>query len=344
MTKRESNLDLMRLICMGMVVTLHYFGESGILSAKNLTSLNMLFAGVMVVVCRCAVNCFYMNSGYFFHVEEEKISIKKSLKSTIALYRQIWFYSVFIFVFTMMCRIDTFSVGKLIRAVFPVLGNQYWFATVFLLISLLRPFLNKMTCRLSNYEFGIFLATLLFFDCVQAVFGVDVFNEFGNGFLHAITMIMLGAAIRRYDKKLPKVKAGLIYVGACLILLLSRVLLRLLPGCPIDYWSDLMIYNSPLLVAMAYGMFKFFKCLKVQSNFLSRISGSIFAVYLIQDHSCMRGNLWEKIFRNSQFFVSNFMVLHWLLSVILIIVVCITVDMLLKKAGAYLTRAIRVHK
>lgn len=40
---RSNSIDLLRLICMIMIVSLHYFGWGGIRQAENITTFNYFF-------------------------------------------------------------------------------------------------------------------------------------------------------------------------------------------------------------------------------------------------------------------------------------------------------------
>ena len=338
MEDRESNLDLMRLVCMLMVVTLHYFGEGGLNSSASTSTFNALVGSIMVVVCRGAVNCFYINSGYFF---KATVDIINSWKSTFELYKQILFYSIVVCVVSVLLGISKLTMGAVVRAFFPILGNQWWFATVFLLISLLRPFLQKMVCGLRDKEVIFLLFFLMYFDAVQAVFGVNIFNESGNGLLHAITMVIFGYTIRRFNHlQLSQLKASIVYCGSVLFARASPLLMRCFPNLPIDYWNHIMAYNSPFIILMSWGVFCFFRGMKYRSLLISKISTSIFAAYLIQDHSMMREGLWKKMFHCEVFYDSNWMIVHCIISVLCITIVCITIDQI----RLNIVKKIRVHK
>jgi surface polysaccharide O-acyltransferase-like enzyme len=340
---RNTSLDLMRIVCMFMVLSLHYFGEGGILESADRTTFNAFLAGIMVVLCRGAVNCFYMNSGYFLPTQEENARTRKtirfpdSFKGAITLYKQVWIYSILVFVVAIVFNISAFSLEGLARAVLPILGNQYWFVTVFILITLLRPFLMRLTTSLMDKEVLIITCLLFFFDSVQAVFGVNVLNESGNGFLHALTMVFLGHLIRR--NCLPKIRPYLaitLYLFVS-IALVGGVFVNRIPNCPIDYWKDLMVYNSPFVIAIAFFMFSFFNGIEVKNSFFSKVSGSVFAAYLIQDHSAMRANFWKKIVHTPDFWGSNYLILHYFISVMIILCGAICVDfffkLVIKKVG-----------
>lgn len=317
----------MRLVCMLMVVSLHYFGESGN-AFENAPAINSVIAGGMVVVCRGAVNCFYLNSGYFL---SDNVSLESSWNNTLRLYKQIWLYSVIVFIISAVLGIGKWSTVATIRAFFPILGNQWWFITVFILLSILRPIFGKIASEMDNNRLLFLIAVLLYFDSVQAVFGVNVFNEMGNGLLHGIAMLFLGYAIRRFDKlKLSQRNSICVYVVCVVTTIGMRLILKYCSFIPIDYWKQIMVYNSPVMIALAWGLFSFFRGLKIKNSFISKISSSTLAIYLIQDHSMMREALWIKVFKSNLFYTSRWMLIHFVVSVSILAFVGIGFDCLLK--------------
>ena len=67
-TGRMENLDFMRLMSIYFVVCIHYVGWGGIANASGVTMANFALSGGIAVTCNCAVNCFYMITGYFCDV------------------------------------------------------------------------------------------------------------------------------------------------------------------------------------------------------------------------------------------------------------------------------------
>lgn len=63
--ERLESLDFLRLISIFFVVCIHYVGWGGIANADNTYIINFAFSGGISVACNCAVNCFYLISGYF---------------------------------------------------------------------------------------------------------------------------------------------------------------------------------------------------------------------------------------------------------------------------------------
>lgn len=74
--ERKSNIDLLRFVCMLMVVSLHYFGWGGINHAEEASRFNYLLTSGLSVFFRVAVNCFYVFSEFFICISNDEITPK----------------------------------------------------------------------------------------------------------------------------------------------------------------------------------------------------------------------------------------------------------------------------
>ena len=72
-TKRQGNFELLRIISMVMIVTLHYLKKGGLLSA-NEGSVVYYFAWTLEALCLISVNSYVFISGYFTKTKTFKLS------------------------------------------------------------------------------------------------------------------------------------------------------------------------------------------------------------------------------------------------------------------------------
>ena len=72
--ERDFGLDLLRIICMLMVVCLHAFNHGGLVEGTLVPSTaNFYLGNAMFALCLPAVNCFVMISGYFLCTADFKL-------------------------------------------------------------------------------------------------------------------------------------------------------------------------------------------------------------------------------------------------------------------------------
>lgn len=321
---RDNNIDFMRLLCMFMIVSMHYFGWGGINNSSDTTKINYILASGIGILCRVAVNCFYMISGYYMKKNDKEISYKSIVSVVANLYKKVWFYSVLIF--TLFCISDRtlFSWKSLVESLLPIMFNRWWFITVFMLLICIRPFVGKFIAKLSDKELLILIICIGFFDCIQAVFGNNAFSEKGAGFLHACYMLILGHGIRRMsmNSRIEKHKSAMIYIGSCITAGVLSILGKL-----VLHKEDAVAayYNSPMIVIASIGFFSFFATWKCDWKWPGKIAPYVLAIYLINDHPMIRKNIYE-LLQCKHYYNSNCMVIHWLVCTVGFVITGISAD------------------
>lgn len=99
----------------------------GTASTSDILPLNFAFTGGIAVACNCAVNCFYMISGYYINGDETFETCKKRI-------RKVWIptflYSVAIPMILVIVGEISLNIKQIIYLFLPVMSNQYWFSTV----------------------------------------------------------------------------------------------------------------------------------------------------------------------------------------------------------------------
>lgn len=314
-----------------MVVALHYFGRGGLNLTSNALPLNSALGETICIFCRVAVNCFFMINGYFIVVSDSKVNYKKNMRRVIDLWIKVFCYSVGITIIAIIVGAINFNWKILIRAMLPIISNQYWFITIFILVLSVRPFISKMLYLLTEKEIGIMVGILLFFDSFIAVIGDNGYSEFGNGILHALTMVLLGYAVKIIGNRLFAKNAW----GVLVYLLSSftTVLLVLIFGKILHMdTSRILIYNSPLIVLASLGLFVFFENISIKGHFFSAVSSNVLAIYLINDHPIMRELFYEKVLHCSNWYDSKFMMLHFILCVLGYVIGALIIDRALMTA------------
>lgn len=305
------------------------FWVGGVTNAVGTTKFNYVFACAMSVFCRVAVNCFYMISGYFIHKSSKEISFAYIRNSVVRQYKKVWFYSVLIFFIAAIGHITVFSAKGLLTASLPIMSNIWWFPTVFILLTCLRPFIGKVLVELSDQELGLLLGCIGFFDSFQAVIGSNAFGERGTGILHAVFMLMIGYAIKRWNGfNLSKVRCFLFYFGSCFAAGILSIVEKRICGAE-D--AHAVFYNSPLIVVASAAFFILFLRINCDWKWSRILAPYVFAIYLINDHPIVREFAWEKILHSSSYYGSKWMIGHWLFSTISFMAIGISVDWLFIK-------------
>ena len=122
-TVRDSNLELLRIICMLLIVSHHYVVHSSLIAEDGLifsnpTSWRSIFLLIFGAWGKTSINCFVLITGYFMC--KAQITSKKYIK----LLCEIMFYRLAIYLILLLTGYETFSlkefIFKLIHILFKI--------------------------------------------------------------------------------------------------------------------------------------------------------------------------------------------------------------------------------
>lgn len=277
-----------------------------------------------------------MLSGFFISTLKEEATFGKVFRNCLKLWLKVFVFSLGIYVVFGLMGIAKISGLSIIKAATPIFSNQYWFITVFLAITAVRPLLSRAFFAMSDKEIFSVVIFLAFFDCIQPQFGSNAFRELGTGFLHAFFCVVLGYACKRltiFD--LSKVKALCIYVVFCCIAGMAAFVEK-----TYLHHSDanLIMYNSPLIVAAAIALLCFFKKLKLSSRIITGIAPFVLGIYLFNDHPLMRDYVYEDILHCSEYYSSNFMLVHYFICIVGFTIIGLVLDFIVSKIITFITK------
>ena len=270
-SKRQSNLELLRLVAMLMVMVCHAIGYVNETDLAGTAGMAKLAISQLCLVC---VNVFVMISGWF--------GIKASLKGVAKLLFQVWFLALLCFgVFATLGLPVSFKKDLVPYLLF---GYGYWFVVSYLILYVLSPVLNAFAEKASRKEFR---CVLIAFFAAEFVFGflLDA-GHFDYGFspLFFVGLYLLARYARLYPDKLFSFSKGTdlaVYLGASV---LSMV------GFWFGYkWFGMGFhlnhYDSPLCIIASLYFLLFFSKLGLQSRLINWLAVSAFAIYLIHTNS-----------------------------------------------------------
>lgn len=283
--RRESNFELLRVICMLFIVWGHLMiAFSGEESVGGLDYLETHFLRSFTVV---AVNVFVLISGYF--------SISFKLSRVLKLGEQTWFYSVILFVFAVFIGWHEIKPAKDIAYLVPIFSKQYWFITIYVILYFLSPILNKMSLYLSAENFKSILIIGFFLIYVWHTIGF-IFNfglpieDAGYGIPNFVYLYLLGRYLKIHcGVSMSKRNLLLGYIFICISLFLFQLLYSLALGFS---FTALYSYNTVFVFLGGGFLFLFFAKLKIKYNkYINVWAKNCLAVYIIHMHPLF----WNKI-------------------------------------------------
>jgi surface polysaccharide O-acyltransferase-like enzyme len=336
-TQRQTGLDLLRILSMLMIVTLHVLRHGGVLSAATATG-PALFCWTLEALSYAGVNCFVLLSGYFL------VRGTFRLRRLLRLWVQVLFYSIALYLIAVLCGAESFSVVRTVKFLLPTLLRKYWFFTAYFSLVLLSPFLNLLLLRLSKRQFQLLLAVLVGLFCVWPnLLAFSDLLPFGDGrsVCWFVTLYCVAAYLRLYPAEPPRTVCLAVWFGCSLVTAAEHFLyLRFLDGTGFaalfgDAASRLptLFYanNSVPVLGAAVALFLFFRSVTVSRERVrkaaARVSALTFGVYLIHDHESVRKGLWGALHLSDY---ADSARIYWLTPVVCLAVfaVCLAIEQL----------------
>lgn len=325
-TTRGSNLELLRILCMLLIIGDHLTGQSGI---ADYTTLLSSFAFCLIGCgSRIACSVFVLIGGWFLCEQPYKT------RRPLSLWLSLWLYTVPV---TLLCKLAGLDVswGALRWAAFPASTRQLWFISDYLLLLLCVPLLNRLLRGLSRPAHRGLLAVL----AVPLIVYPTLFGENGAVsdtawmFLYEYLLI---AYLRRWpDNRLAHLlqhRAAALGLGLGLPLLntILRAVLEtsgLTDGKAFQY----MAYYRTALGALpnllaALALFYLFKGLDLACvRWVNAPAGTTLGVYILHQVPAFRGFLWNGLLQAEAHHGS---VGYTLLAILAVFLGCAAVDAL----------------
>ncbi len=329
---RNTGLDLLRIVSMLMVVTLHYLNENlgGVL--KSAVGGTYYLAWSAESLCYCAVNLFVLMSGYLLCQREYT-----NWKKVIDLLAQVVFYSIGLYLLGCITGKTVFSIKTLLtRYLFPTTTGLWWFVTDYVILYLLAPYLNKGLKTLTQKQHrNLALLLILMLSAIPTVFffQIDVIGlEGGYSIIWFLVLYVMASYIRYYG--LCWTKGGYLagYFGFSAVTALCKFVQNLVLH---KEYFNLYSYTSVSVLGAAVCLFCFFKEINIASRNVSKaiswVASLSFAVFLIHTHPIWSGWMWDNCVRATEYMDTVWKFLgHMTVSVLGIYAVCTSIDYLRK--------------
>ena len=268
---RQSNFELLRLLCIFGIVSMHTYG----VFYSTATGFNLLYGVLINSLFNTGVSLFMLISGYF--------GVKSSFKKLLKLYLEVLFYSVLSSIIISMVTGD-WNVKRLIKGFLPVSTNQYWFITSYILILIFSKYINQIPEKLKKKDFeNLLILMFLVFSVVPTVVQYHVMGDGGKGFVNMLLMYFVGRYIRLYWKDEPHSQKKTIAFGSSVILLgfILNLVLTLLRGEK-GVYAPFARDCSCIIIIASVAIFIAFKKIRIRSNVINQIAKHVVSVYLFE--------------------------------------------------------------
>lgn len=332
--QRNSAFEVMRLIAMFMVILGHCMLTTAQDTEPYLGKLDLTGWGIGAFIV-CAVNLFFLLSGYFVRSENFKLS------RVIDIWAKSIFYSFVIYIVISFIT-SSFDLKTSITFLTPIFSKQYWYMQTYIVVALIMPFIAKGLENLSNRQLTFLVVILFVFFSIHQTFikvAYTLDQTQGYGFIWACVMLTVGYWLRKNSKTICKLSAMLYLAGYILISVMifisNYLIVRLDIAGGVTSRGNFYAYNSVTVLLQSLCLFCFFIVLSKKNlhmpaiNYLSK---NVLAGYLISAHPLLLYPIWQK-YLNMGKYTENIVVYIGLSIVftILILLGCIFIDKIIEK-------------
>lgn len=330
---RNSSFELLRIIAMFFIVVEHCLLATSLNSAVPLSSLDNV-AWFINAFCICAVNIFFLLSGYY-------LKDKYKISRLVGLYIRMWIYSVIVYLVLYLTGYLDFDLTTLIKRALPMTFKGYWFMQVYFVLALLSPYIYKMSNGLDRKSYTTLIIILLIFFSIHQTFN-QVNNTLdatqGYGVIWGFVLMTVGNYIKRYgEEMLSKINKCWFILGylliSCLIFITNYLIVKYNIGQGVISRGKFYAYNNILVLVQSICLFFVFAKSKIKQNkTINYLAQNILSVYLIASQTDLLYLLWQNFIKVGNY-TGNIViyVLMIFVSSIVVTLVCIIIDKCISK-------------
>lgn len=305
---RDSNIELLRILCMVMIVAHHLFLHGGIFeqSVSNMT--NLLFGGILMPGGKIGYDCFIIITAWFCTGKE----FKGSRLVKIAL--EVIFYNIVGMALAATLnngQMESVSLRNWIGCIFPIFGISHGFAVYYMIFLFILPLLNTVSEKMTKRNI-LSIITLLFMMQIGAkvlsvIIDYSSLVDLDNGLFTFIILYFAIAYIKKYPLKLcdKKILLALILVFIWIINATANVLSVKYPEAKLFSLATGVLNSdiSPLNMIAGFCLFFIFNGFKIKHNsIINFIASHTFGILLLHDHNYFRYVIWKRVFFTEKFY------------------------------------------
>ncbi len=320
---RQSNLELLRIVCMGLIILAHCIQHGNGNNWKMLHSAfstNHVFATILGNWGYLGVSGFILISCYF--ISEQKINYKT--KKLVQLILQVMFYCLILAIIGVL--INGFSWNFILKEVLTPFYSQYWFITSYLVFYLISPYLNVLTKNLQLESLKKIVIVLTIVIPYYLILWEDVF---GNISYFIYYYFIISYLKRKENNFFERNRYQIFFIGMIMITLCSLGITLLgtyLNSTTIlNQTTKINTTNNIILTMISISMFYIFKKMKIPYiKFINKLGKTTFGIYILHENLLFTENislLWDKIFKVNQLWLSPYFPIYILQAMLIVFII-----------------------
>ena len=163
--KRDSRIELIRIVSMVLIIAFHLTQNSGVDVYKEDLSFNLFFNILFGIWGKVGVILFVTISAWFLVDVEFKTCLNTKIIKQIVLIIKAWFISITIILIAYALKIVDidnrfFAMELCTPFYYDKYNGNYYFITVYLVLYMLVPFINRLIANISNKDLRLLVIVL----------------------------------------------------------------------------------------------------------------------------------------------------------------------------------------
>lgn len=322
--ERNSKIELLRCIAMLLVVMSHSSVHGNFPITNSTVTVNSCVLDWMTLG-NLGTDIFVILSGWNL--------CTKRIKPQAVLYFvvQIWTVSVLGLIIRGLTGYSL-SGNDLLRSIFPIMFDSWWFATAYLVLLLLSFGINVFVDNVTQKQLNGCLITMMVLWSIIPTFSTQ--DMYGGHLMQMIMLYLMGAYLRKYPNNFfskKKYAVSMILISITFIFLSSVVIRLVNLNIMMLPFKTTMLYDrtSVLVIVCALAMVSLavYSC-PFKNKLVNTVGACTFGIYLLHEHPLIKDILWNEWVNNTRYFYSVSFSVRMLLGVIAVYGVCAFVEWL----------------
>ncbi len=327
MKARKSNIELLRIICMVIIVLNHYVSRKGIVESFDVFNINNNLGHFFRSSGYPGLLAFVLISGYFM-AGDGKFKTKRIFSLIIQIVA-FTLLSLFIAIFILNIQCTT---NMVIKSFIPFMFGYgaYWFIGPYLQMCLLAPFIDFFINSINIRQYKAFLMISILFVFIIPTNKFFTMSNENDGVLTFLIIYTIAGYIKKYElhNKITKSKLLIIIMSFWLLSYSTYPMGHLLK---IELFN-VMVLGMNNIFSLVIGISLFLLFLKISVNpnrVINYIAGSTFGVYLFHENFILREWIWGVAVNREAYYYSSLFVIHCFLTVLVLFTIGICFDIII---------------
>lgn len=340
--QRLSGIELLRIVAMLGIVLSHWGGHgTWELSTDNEYICNKVFLQLTQFFGEVGNCIFFLITGYFSYNRE---TVNK--KGLLRLVIDTKFHSLWVWIAMLLIGIYDFSIGGLLKSLFPIIMKQYWFVLPFIVVCAIAPWINQILKNSSNATLKWYFGSLILVEMVLPLVRATTVSSNVGLF---ILVYSIGAMLKKekrffsyfnrykYLLLICAMGGGFLFV-TCMDIFAKKV------GIDPSLSMVLIGRFSFLPTIAAIALLAIFLNLDFCSKIINYFAQGVLSVYLISEHPYVHPWFWKTYFDNMDFYSYWYMIPVAVLQCIFVMLLCMIIDMLYRLIRDFVIKMINSIK